>query len=49
VHLDLSRPERPVVNGYIESFNGKLRDKCLNEEVFFNLADAHCKLDLLEK
>jgi len=29
-----------VENGYIESFNGKLRDECLNMEVFFNLADA---------
>ena len=26
--------------GYIESFNGNLRDECLNVEVFFNLADA---------
>ena len=33
-------------NGYIESFNGKLRDECLNVEVFFNLADARRKLYL---
>jgi len=27
-------------NGYIESFNGKLRDKCLNENWFLNLKEA---------
>ncbi len=27
-------------NGYIESFNGRLRDECLNGEVFFSLADS---------
>ena len=35
VHLDFIRPGKPVENGYIESFNGKLRDECLNVEVFF--------------
>ncbi len=43
VHLDFIRPGRPVENGYIESFNGKLRDECLNVEVFFTLADARGK------
>ena len=33
-------------NGCIESFNGKLRDECLNVEVFFTLADARRKLGL---
>ena len=46
VHLDFIRPGRPVENGYIESFHGKLRDQCLNVEVFFNLADARRKLYL---
>ncbi len=27
-------------NGFIESFNGRLRDECLNVEVFFTLEDA---------
>jgi putative transposase len=31
-------------NSYIESFNGRLRDECLNVEVFFTLADVHNKL-----
>ena len=46
VHLDFIRPGRPVENGYIESFNGRLRDECLNVEVFFTLADARRKLHL---
>ena len=29
-------PGHPWKNGYCESFNGKLRDECLNEEVFYN-------------
>lgn len=36
-HL-LSEPERPMQNGYIESFNGKYRDECLNEHWFTSLA-----------
>ena len=33
-------PGKPQQNGYIESFNGSLRDECLNEEIFDSLADA---------
>jgi putative transposase len=46
VHLDFIRPGRPVENGYIESFNGKLRDECLNVEVFFTLGGARHTLAL---
>src|SRR6202051_2067747 len=46
VKLDFIRPGRPVENGYIESFNGRLRDECLNVEVFFALADVREKLEL---
>lgn len=45
VKLDFIRPGRPVENSYIESFNGRLRDECLNVEVFLDLADARSKLD----
>jgi len=38
-HL-LIDPGRPMQNGYIESFNGRFRDECLNENVFANLAHA---------
>ena len=30
---------------YIESFNGRLRDECLNVEVFLDLADAQSKIE----
>lgn len=43
VKLDLIRPGKPVENGYIESFNGRLRDECLNGEIFFGLADVREK------
>lgn len=46
VQLDFIRPGRPVENGYIESFNGRLRDECLNVHVFFTLADVREKLEL---
>src|SRR5579864_8831184 len=45
VKLDFIRPGKPVENGYIESFNGRLRDECLNVEVFLDLADAHSKIE----
>ena len=45
VKLDFIRPGRPVENGYIESFNGRLRDECLNIHVFFDLADVREKLE----
>ena len=31
---------RPMENGYVESFNGRFRDECLNENWFRDLADA---------
>ena len=34
------QPGKPYQNGNIESFNGKLRDECLNENWFLTLADA---------
>ena len=33
-------PGKPQQNGFIESFNGKLRDECLNETLFSLLAEA---------
>ena len=35
-----------MARGLIESFNGSLRDECLNEEIFDSLADARQKLAL---
>ncbi len=45
VELDFIRPGRPVDNHYIESFNGKLRDECLNTNLFYDITDAQAKLD----
>jgi putative transposase len=36
----LIQPGRPMQNGYIESFNGKFRDECLNEQWFDSLPQA---------
>ena len=38
-------PGKPQQNGFVESFNGKLRDECLNEEVFANLAEARAVIE----
>lgn len=33
-------PGKPMQNGFVESFNGRLRDECLNEHLFTNLKQA---------
>ena len=40
VRLNFIRPGKPVENAYIESFNGRFRDECLNEHWFVTLAHA---------
>ncbi len=40
VRLDFIRPGKPVENCYIESFNGKFRDECLNANLFFTLTQV---------
>ena len=45
VTLDFSRPGKPTDNAFIESFNGRLRDKCLNVNWFLSLADARDKIE----
>jgi len=44
VELCFIRPGRPVENGFIESFNGRLRDECLNVEWFSSMQDARQQL-----
>jgi len=44
IQLAFIRPGKPVENGFIESFNGRLRDECLNVDVFFTLHDVREKL-----
>jgi putative transposase len=38
-------PGKPVQNAFIESFNSKLRDECLNEHVFTSLAEARAIIE----
>lgn len=40
VKLHFIDPGKPTQNGYIESFNGKFRDECLNDNWFVSLPDA---------
>jgi len=40
VKLHFIEPGKPMQNGYIESFNGKFRDECLNENWFVDLPDV---------
>ena len=40
VSLNFIRPGKPVENAYVESFNGRFRDECLNEHWFLTLAHA---------
>jgi putative transposase len=42
-HL-LIEPGKPMQNGYIESFNGKFRDECLNEHWFQSLGQARAEI-----
>jgi putative transposase len=39
IKLDFIRPGKPQENGFIESFNGRFRDECLNENWFLSLED----------
>jgi len=45
VVLDFSRPGKPTDNAFIESFNSRFRDECLNQHWFLNLADAKQKIE----
>jgi len=38
-------PGSPWENGYCESFNGKLRDECLNGEIFYSLREAQIVIE----
>ena len=45
VRLFLIEPGKPNQNAYIESFNGRLRDECLNEHWFVSLAHARVVIE----
>jgi len=45
VHLHFIQPGKPVQNAFIESFNGKFRDECLNEHWFVTLQEAQLVIE----
>jgi putative transposase len=45
VRLTFIRPGKPVDNCYIESFNGRFRDECLNEHWFTTMQHARSTID----
>ena len=45
VQLHFIRPGKPVENAFVESFNGKFRDECLNENWFIDIQDAKIKIE----
>jgi len=45
VKLDFIRPGKPTENAFIESFNGRLRDECLNANEFASIDDAKQRIE----
>jgi len=45
VQLDFSRPGKPTDNAYVESFNARFRQECLNKHWFLSLEDAREKVE----
>jgi len=45
VQLDFIRPGKPVENAFIESFNGRLRDECLNVHQFTSITEAQAIIE----
>jgi putative transposase len=49
IKLSFIQPGKPVQNAFIESFNGKLRDECLNQNYFTSLSDAKTAIEAWRK
>lgn len=49
VKLDFIRPGKPNENAFIESFNGRLREECLNDNQFLTLAEAQTIIEAWRK
>jgi putative transposase len=45
ITLDFIQPGKPIQNPYVESFNGKMRDECLNVHWFADLDDARSMIE----
>ena len=46
VKLQFIRPGKPIENAYIESFNGRLREECLNQHAFRSLQEARERIEI---
>ena len=44
VELDFSRPGKPTDNAFIEAFNSRLRQECLNASWFLSMSDARTRI-----
>jgi putative transposase len=44
VRLEFIEPGKPIQNAVVESFNGRMRDECLNANWFLSVADARRKI-----
>jgi putative transposase len=49
VELDFSRPGKPSDNAFIEAFNSRFRQECLDQHWFLSLADARIKIEAWRK
>lgn len=49
VHLDFIQPGKPTQNAFIESFNGKFRDECLNQHWFVTLPEVQLVIEAWRK
>ena len=45
ITLDFSRPGKPTYNSYIEAFNRRLRQECLNASWFLSMGDARARIE----
>ena len=45
IEHEFIQPGKPIQNAYIESFNSRIRDECLNENVFIDIEDARQKTE----
>jgi putative transposase len=45
VRLQFIEPGKPIQNAFIESFNSRMREECLNDQVFLSLDDARRKIE----
>ena len=45
VRLSFIQPGKPPQNAFVESFNGKLREECLKQDLFYDIVDAQEKIE----